>query len=166
MARREAGPFVVTWTREDGSTAPHTYKTLEEAEVTRARVLRKAEREGRTVTVLIETLREEANRVRRERETSLAAAKRSAPRSPQPSAPSPRGGRQKTTLQQWAAQNPIRALALWVFVVGGGILASVGYSSDEPAPRTPQNREECERAYEDVGDGTVDWRGACILQSP
>ncbi|MEV8591225.1 hypothetical protein AB0424_30210 [Streptomyces sp. NPDC051180] len=67
--------------------------------------------------------------------------------------------------QPLAARKPHVFIAALVFVV---LAVAIGVSSNdsEPRPTTPQNREECERAYEGVGDGTVDWRGICPVMRP
>lgn len=74
--------------------------------------------------------------------------------------------RRRTALQQWAEKNPKRALALWASVVTIAVLGSIGYASDETGSDTPTDREECEQAYSQVGDGTVDWSGVCAYEHP
>ena len=77
--------------------------------------------------------------------------------------------RRRTALRQWAEKNPKRALALWASVVAIAVLGSIGYASDEADSDAPTDREECEeceQAYSQVGDGTVDWRGVCGYEHP
>ncbi|MFE1267187.1 hypothetical protein [Streptomyces sp. NPDC058757] len=68
--------------------------------------------------------------------------------------------------QPLAAGRPHLLLAVLVFVVLAVAIAVSSGNDSDPRPTKPQNREECERAYEGVGDGTVDWRGICPAMHP
>ncbi|MFI9005193.1 hypothetical protein [Streptomyces sp. NPDC053541] len=68
-------------------------------------------------------------------------------------------------LRPLTARKPQAFIAALVFVILA-VVIGLSSSDSEPLPTAPQNREECERAYEGVGDGTVDWRGLCPVMFP
>ncbi|MFC7790975.1 hypothetical protein [Streptomyces cinereoruber] len=132
--------FVLTYSWSDGQSGKHTCNTRADAETLRRQMVAHAASTGKKVTIGIA-------------------------RQPQP------GGHQAPGLaaRPTGSHKPSGAFVAGIIAIVAVILivANMGGQDSEPyAPTTPKNREECERAYEGVGDGTVDWRGICPVMHP